>query len=108
MFAALGPAALHWLPWDGMCTPQHRLTPTTTTTAARARHAPASVQAESLATRTRVAFPETADALLPTIADAIRTQPIGDVPWPSVLDFVEPTVSAVQAACPLVARMEIG
>lgn len=51
--------------------------------------------AEALAADERVPFPETANALLPTIADAIRTQPIGDVPWPAVKEWVEPTVFTV-------------
>ena len=37
---------------------------------------------EAIAMQKRIAFPDTADAMLDTIADAIRTQPIGDVPWP--------------------------
>ena len=35
---------------------------------------------DALALSTRIVDPSTADALLPTIADAIRTQPLGPVP----------------------------
>ena len=62
---------------------------------------------DALALSTRIVDPSTADALLPTIADAIRTQPLGPVPWelastqrlldPHVLSVSDEQVAAAMA-----------
>lgn len=51
--------------------------------------------AQALATGTRVVDPGTADQMLDTVADAIRTQPIGELAWPVVQAHVDPVVFTV-------------
>lgn len=50
--------------------------------------------ADSLAAGERIIDPTTADAPLPTIADAIRSQPLGPTPW-SLRDLLQPAVLSV-------------
>lgn len=50
---------------------------------------------DSLRAQQRVIDPDKANASLDTICDAIRTMPIGEVPWPIVSSMVEPTVLTV-------------
>jgi len=50
---------------------------------------------EAFARSTRVLDADFANQLLPTIADAIRTQALGPLPWDLALEYVEPQVLSV-------------
>lgn len=47
---------------------------------------------EAMRRGARVVDPSTADAALDTICDAIRTQPLGPIPWALALEHVDPCV----------------
>lgn len=50
---------------------------------------------DSLAAGTRIVDPAIADAALETIADAIRTQPLGEIPWVLAQALLDRTVISV-------------